>query len=312
MSNDSQETPVGSSSLESARPLIVVAGARGMLGTDLVRHLERARFRVTGLHRPEFDITNSDGVFSCFEDLGPRLVINCAAYTAVDRAEQESDLTFAANRDGPMHLADACRRLGIPLIHISTDYVFDGTAHQPYKESDAANPVGVYAESKWEGEQAIRARWEHHLIVRTAWLFGVKGNNFVKTILRLAKERDEIRVVDDQYGCPTWTRDLARALTAMTSQVLEKGRQIEWGTYHCCGAGQTSWHGFAERIVQEGRRRTDLKDVRVVPITTAEYPTPVKRPAWSVLDCSKIERVFKFVPRPWQMGLADMLEELFE
>jgi dTDP-4-dehydrorhamnose reductase len=280
-----------------------------MLGQDLQLCLERAAYHVQGFDLPELDITKSKEVLTCLNTTKPDVVINCAAYTAVDKAESEPAVTFAVNRDGSSNLAKTCRRLDIPLVHLSTDYVFDGRGQRPYREDDPANPLSVYGRSKWEGEEAIRARLPKHIIVRTSWLYGIHGKNFAKTILRLAKEQKELRVVSDQYGCPTWTGDLADALVAMAGQIHENPIPIPWGTYHFCGNGFTTWYDFAKAILKQGRLFENLRAVPVVPITTANYPTPAQRPKWSVLDCSKIKRAFNVQQRPWEEGLEAMLEE---
>jgi dTDP-4-dehydrorhamnose reductase len=197
------------------------------------------------------------------------------------------------------------------MIHLSTDYVFDGTARHPYREDDTANPLSVYGQSKWEGEEAVRSLLGEHLIIRTAWLFGVHGQNFVKTILRLARERDEVRVVADQYGSPTWTADLADALVEMTRLILISPHDIPWGTYHFCGAGQTTWHAFAQAILDEGGARETLRASRIIPISTADYPTVAARPSWSVLDCGKLLATFGIAPLPWRDGLAKLMEALY-
>lgn len=290
---------------------VLVVGSNGMLGRDLMSTLVQTEYTVFGLDIPQIDITRQHELSGVVRDLSPALIINCAAYTAVDKAEQETELAFSINRDGSANLATVCHDQGIPLIHISTDYVFDGTGRRPYRESDPASPIGVYGRSKWEGEEGVRDHLREHLIVRTAWLYGVQGNNFVKTILRLSGEKERIRVVADQFGCPTWARDLAEGLVRMATLISDDPASVQWGTYHFCGQGQTTWHGFAEAIIAEGRRREELKVQQVVPVTTAEYPTPAARPSWSVLDCRKLEENFGIVPRPWQTGLSEMMEELY-
>jgi dTDP-4-dehydrorhamnose reductase len=290
----------------------LVIGAYGMLGRDLVRSLELSEFTPMGWDLDHIDITRLASVRTKLQEASADVVINCAAYTAVDRAESEADLAFAVNRDGAAYLAEVCAAQQTPLIHISTDYVFDGEADRPYREDDPANPIGVYALSKWQGEQAVRERLAEHLIVRTAWLYGVYGDNFVKTILRLAREREELRVVADQRGCPTWAGDLAGALVSLIRRVVTDRVTVPWGTYHYCGAGETTWHGFATAIIALGRRSENLQVHRVAPITTADYPVPARRPPWSVLDCSKIAASFGITPRPWQIGLEDMMRQLEE
>jgi len=289
---------------------ILIIGHRGMLGTDLTERLRSQGFEVEGVDRDELDIAVPAEVFRCVETIRPRLVINCAAYTAVDRAESEPGAAFAVNRDGPAHIAAVCGRLNSPLIHISTDYVFDGRASAPYKEDDPVNPVSVYGRSKWEGEAAVRSRLQNHLIVRTAWLFGANGNSFVKTILRLAVERAELRIVSDQYGCPTWTGDLASALTALSGRVLDGARTVPWGTYHYCGRGAVSWYEFARAIVEASGSARGGKMPAVVPIATADYPLPARRPAWSVLDCGKMASEFGIEPVSWREGLAVVIGAL--
>ncbi|MDY0039250.1 MAG: dTDP-4-dehydrorhamnose reductase [Desulforhabdus sp.] len=289
---------------------VVVIGHKGMLGQDLMIRLEKARHEAIGLDIPDIDIAREGEAISCCRASKPDLIINCAAYTAVDKAEAEADLAFLVNREGVANLAKACKSQKIPLIHISTDYVFDGKSIHPYREDDPVNPLGVYGRSKWEGEQAVRSILDRHVIVRTAWLFGIHGHNFVKTILRLARENETIRVVADQFGCPTWTYDLADGLVRIAEHIADAGNKEPWGTYHFCGKGRTSWHGFAEAIVDEARQREQLKVRDVIPITTADYPTPAVRPAWSVLDCHKIEEAFGIVPSNWRDVLSAMMLEL--
>lgn len=292
-------------------PKILVIGSQGMLARDLLARIDPGEFLSVGLDLPDIDITSFPALHSSVEAVSPHLIVNCAAYTAVDKAESEPEIAFAVNRDGCKNLADLCRHMCIPLIHISTDYVFDGGAARPYREDAPPNPLGVYGRSKLDGETAIRSRWPEHLIVRTAWLYGRHGNNFVKTMLRLGNERKEVRVVADQHGCPTWTGDLAVGLISMARKVLKQRSNVEWGTYHLCGAGQTTWYEFAQCIMDEGRRFNLVTNVvRVTPIRTVEYPTPVQRPVWSVLDCQKLSSTFGISPRPWKMGLRDMMMEL--
>jgi dTDP-4-dehydrorhamnose reductase len=238
------------------------------------------------------------------------MVVNAAAYTAVDQAESESELAFAVNRDGPAFLASACAERKIPLIHISTDYVFDGEKEGPYLETDPLSPLGVYGKSKAAGEMEVRERLAQHLILRTAWLYGVQGGNFVKTMLRLGRERDVIQVVADQYGCPTYAADLSEAILKIAAQLIG-GKKAAWGIYHYCGKGVTSWHGFAEAILNLAKEHIQLKVKRIEAITTAEYPTPAKRPANSTLDCSLFESRFGFAPRPWNESLTRMLYQIF-
>ncbi len=288
---------------------LLVLGSLGMLGRDLVERIRQDGMRATGLDMPGIDITKAVETEDLIGSIAPDVVINCAAYTAVDKAEIEIEAAYAVNRDGAANIARACNRLRIPLIHISTDYVFDGSAKRAYREDDAANPISIYGRSKWEGEEAIRSALNEHLIVRTSWLFGSHGNNFVKTILRLAREREELRIVADQHGCPTWTGDLSKALAQISKQILEDEISARWGTYHFCGEGETTWYGFTQAIIEEERQREKLKAARIVPISTTEYPLPAKRPQRSALDCAKIKSAFGIAPAPWRKGLVKVLQE---
>jgi dTDP-4-dehydrorhamnose reductase len=236
----------------------------------------------------------------------PDLVINAAAYTAVDQAEQEPDAAFAINRDGPAALAEACAKIGAPLLHLSTDYVFDGMKAGPYCEDDPVNPLSVYGASKEAGERAIRARLPDHLILRSSWVYAPEGRNFVRTMLRLARECEEVRVVDDQRGSPTAAADIAGALIAAAGRILAGGR--DFGTFHFCGQGATSWHGFAQAIfeVSQGRRP------RLLAVPSSAYPTPALRPANSVLDCGKFRRSYGISARPWRESLVQCLAEIEE
>ena len=289
---------------------IVVIGSAGMLGSDLVGALQSAGLKTVELRRPRIDITRPESVRAALGALSaPGVVINCAAYTAVDLAESEPDKAFAANRDGPENLAAECSRLGIPLIHVSTDYVFDGRSRVPYREDDPVNPMNVYGRSKLQGEEAVRSKLSEHLIVRTSWLYGAKGKNFVKTILKLGCERDELKVVCDQHGRPTWTFDLAGCLLRMARRVLTDPRNAGWGTYHFCGKGAATWYEFASAILKEAEQR-GRKVAKVSPGSSSEYPTAAARPVYSVLDCAKIEAAFDVAPPFWQKSLALLMEEL--
>jgi len=294
---------------------LLVTGAGGQLATELVR--QAGDCQIVALTQTEFDITDAAAVFRVVEKIAPDAVVNAAAHTAVDRAESEVEIAFAANRDGPAHLAAACAAYAIPLLHVSTDYVFDGTKAGAYTEEDPPGPgsLGVYGQSKAAGEAAVRAVLPEHIILRTSWVFSAHGNNFVKTILRLAGERDELRVVADQYGCPTAASDLAAAILAMLPLVVAHGGR--WGTYHFCQPEATTWHEFAEAIIDQARivdqtriAGAQLRVKNIVPITTADYPTPARRPANSALDCTKLKSVFGIQPRPWRVSLHEVIQEL--
>lgn len=289
---------------------VLVIGSNGQLGWELCRSGQERGFDIAALDLPEFDITDSTEVKKAVSQANVSLVINAAAYTAVDKAESESALAFAVNRDGPAYVASSCTELGIPLIHISTDYVFDGNKKGAYSEIDPVTPLGVYGKSKAAGEMEVKGYLHEHIILRTAWLYGMHGHNFVKIMLRLGREKETLRVVDDQYGCPTYAADLAEAILAIAAQINEGGN-ILWGTYHYCGQGVTTWRGFAEKIFNLASEHYSLMVKKVVPITTAEYPTPAKRPINSVLDCSLITKHFDIRPRLWQESLADMLNRYY-
>ncbi len=288
---------------------ILVTGANGQVGWELSSRSGQEGLDITALNRAALDITDQTAVRKEIKRHSLSLVVNAAAYTGVDRAESEPELAFAVNRDGPAYLASACAEAKIPLVYISTDYVFDGQKKSPYLETDPISPLGVYGNSKAAGEMEVRKRLDKHLIIRTSWVYGVHGRNFVKTMLRLGQARDVIGVVTDQYGCPTYAADLAETILKIAAQLV-KGEQIIWGTYHYCGKGVTSWYGFAEAILELAREYLALKVKQVEPISTAEYHTSAKRPANSVLDCSLIRNRFGITPKPWQESLARMLQQV--
>jgi dTDP-4-dehydrorhamnose reductase len=288
---------------------ILIFGAGGQVGSEVCRATWPSRYVVLPFDRKAVDITKSAVVGEVLRRERADLVINLAAYTAVDRAESEPEAAWAANCAGAAHLAAACEEAAAALLHLSTDYVFNGRKAGPYQEEDAVDPLGVYGRSKEAGERAVRAALAHHVILRTAWVFGASGANFVKTMLRLAGERPVLRVVADQRGCPTAAADIAAALIAITGSV-ESG-DARWGTYHFVGDVPISWHGFAEAIF-------DLADPRlasrpnVEPIATDQYPTPAQRPMNSVLDCRKIEEIFGISSPSWRASLAAVVRELLD
>jgi dTDP-4-dehydrorhamnose reductase len=288
---------------------LLVPGAGGQVGRELSRLAWPADYRVATFDRAEVDITRKDAVTAAFDRERPDIVINAAAYTAVDRAESEPDAAWAGNRAGPGHLAAACRAANIPLIHISTDYVFDGSKQGPYREADPVDPLGVYGRSKEAGDRAVREALPEHVILRTAWVYSAHGHNFVKTMLRVAAERPVLRVVADQIGSPTSAADIAGAIAAIVRRVAAGDRH--WGTYHFAGGGAVTWHGFAEAIFELAAPWRGAPP-KVEAIATADYPTPARRPANSVLDCRHIGEVFGIVPRPWREALAEVIGELYE
>ncbi len=283
---------------------ILITGAGGQVGSalaDAPSALERV-----ALPQEALDITNLAEIDAVFDREAPALVINAAAYTQVDRAEHEAELAFAINRDGVADLAHACRARDIPLLHLSTDYVFDGTKQGAWVESDPVAPLGVYGESKAEGEAVLHRLWPKHVILRTSWVFSATGNNFVKTMLRLGRERDELGVVDDQRGCPTSARSIAAVLLEISQRLLA-GENIEWGTYHYCNSPPTTWYAFAREIFA---RAGGFESLRLNPIGTADYPTPARRPQNSLLDCSRIEQSLGITPADWREELDAVLAAL--
>jgi dTDP-4-dehydrorhamnose reductase len=287
---------------------LLVLGAGGQVGHELYRLAWPAGYSITAFDRSGVDIAQREAVFAAVVRERPDIVINAAAYTAVDRAESEPDIAWASNCTGPANLAAVCRDVGIPLIHLSTDYVFDGSKAGAYREDDPVKPLGVYGKSKEAGDQAVRGALAHHVILRTAWVYSGHGHNFVKTMLRLAGERPVLRVVADQIGSPTSAGDIAAAIAAIVQQ-LDAGNS-SWGTYHFAGGGAVSWHGFAQAIFELAfpwRGPPPLVEA----ITTADYPTPARRPANSVLDCRRIGEAFRIVPRPWREALAEVIAELY-
>ncbi|MEC4813520.1 MAG: dTDP-4-dehydrorhamnose reductase [Scytonema sp. PMC 1069.18] len=286
---------------------ILLIGSNGQVGTELQKILSPYG-NLIAVARPTVDLTQPDTLRSAIADTQPQIIINAAAYTAVDKAESEEELANAINAIAPGILAEEAKKLGAFLIHISTDYVFDGNNSHPYKETDSTNPLSIYGKTKLLGEQAIQTACDRYLILRTAWVYGQFGkSNFVKTMLRLGAEREEIRVVTDKIGSPTWARDIAEAIAQMipllTSHIV--------GTYHYTNSGIASWYDFAIAIFEEAQQLGfPLKVQRIVPITTTEYPTPARRPSYSVLSCAKISAVLKTYPPHWRQALRQMLKEV--
>jgi dTDP-4-dehydrorhamnose reductase len=286
---------------------VLIFGSGGQLGFELMRARWPEGLAPVGLARGACDIADPDAVRRAFDTATPVLAVNAAAYTAVDKAETETEAAFRVNRDGPAALGAACAERGIPLIHVSTDYVFDGSADHAYRESDPVAPLGVYGRSKLAGEEALAAALGQHVTLRTAWVFGAQGNNFVKTMLRLGTTRDAMRVVADQRGCPTPAEGLAAGIAQVAGAIQAgKGR---WGVYHLAGDEPVTWHEFATAIFGQMAARTGRAPA-VTPISSAEYPTPVRRPANSVLDCAKIGQDYGVAPPSWRTGLDRMLDEL--
>ncbi|QJD30499.1 dTDP-4-dehydrorhamnose reductase [Methylococcus geothermalis] len=296
---------------------ILVVGRAGQLAWELRRTL--ACFgEVVALDRhsePAIDLAEPGAVAAVVRAVRPDLIVNAAAYTAVDRAEQEPELAWKVNAEAPSVLAAEAARLGVGLIHYSTDYVFPGDGAVPYREDDPVGPRNVYGRSKLAGEQAIAESGAAHVILRTAWVYGVRGQNFMKTMLRLMAERALVRVIDDQRGAPTWVRMIAEATAILVARSLRAGLADlsgSSGVYHLTCSGQTSWYGFACAIREQAVAAGLLPDTaaRVEPIPTSEYPTPAQRPAYSVLDLSKLEERFGIAPPDWRHALELCLADL--
>jgi dTDP-4-dehydrorhamnose reductase len=286
---------------------LLLIGKIGQVGYELRRTLAPLA-QVTAVDFPEIDLTNGDSIRKWVRDTKPAVIINAAAYTTVDKAESESELAMKINGIAPGILADEAKKLGALLVHYSTDYIFDGTKTNPYVETDAPNPLGSYGRSKLAGDQAVITAGGKHLIFRLCWVYGARGQNFMLTMTRLAREREKLRVVNDQIGCPTWSRMIAETTTLALRQALAASDPAaHTGVYHLASSGTTSWHGFAQAIINlmpaDGKKCTQVE-----PITSAEYPTPTKRPAYSVLGCDKLERTFGLRLPNWHDSLKHVLE----
>ncbi len=291
---------------------ILLTGINGQVGHALLPKL--AAYQVVALSRHELDLSNQDEIRRVVSGIKPNLIINPAAYTAVDKAESEPELAYAINAEAAQILAEEAAKLGAALIHFSTDYVYDGAKASPYLESDAVNPVGIYAKSKLAGEDAIRAVGLPHLILRTSWVYGATGKNFLKTILRLAAERDSLRIVAYQIGAPTSSESIANAALKLVEH-WQTAQENQSGIYHLTNAGETSWHGFSCEIVNEYNSlgiepalKTSMENIAA--IATADYPTPAARPANSRLDNTKLKQTFGIALPTWQQALHDVMQAL--
>ena len=284
---------------------VLITGCYGQVGLCLVEQLT-GQAELLAVDRDLLDITDKISVYKVVTEFKPDVIINAAAHTAVDKAEDEVELSYAINCDGPKYLAEAAERAGAVMIHISTDYVFAGTKDGLYVESDATDPQGVYGKSKLAGEQAVIEACSKHIILRTAWVFGEHGNNFVKTMLRLAIDREALSIVGDQFGGPTCADDIARALVTIASQIVE-GNVVEYGVYHFSGTPHVSWYEFAQAIFEQAVEQGLLVNApQLNSITTADYLTPAKRPANSKLDTRKIEQAFNIQASDWRSALVDL------
>lgn len=291
---------------DKLRPILIM-GAGGQLGQELLALTRARETSIIGLTRSQCDIADESMVQRMLDQLNPAVVINAAAYTAVDRAESEEATAFRANAQGPDILARETARRDVPLIHISTDYVFDGEKAAPYIESDPVNPLGVYGRSKLAGEECVRSGNARHVILRTAWVYGAYGHNFLKTILRLAGERDVLNIVGDQIGSPTASLDLAEAVLTAATQA-QSGAPV-WGTYHFCGTGVTNWHEFAQEIVAMQAPLTH-RSPDMHKITTADYPTPARRPMNSALSSEKFVQTFAYRAAHWRERTSQIVRAL--
>jgi dTDP-4-dehydrorhamnose reductase len=292
---------------------ILLTGTSGQVGWELVRTLLPLG-EVIEVNRDQADLADLKSLQAITHQHKPDVIVNSAAYTAVDKAETEKELAFLINAEAPGALAEEAKKIGALLLHYSTDYVFDGTKNTPYTEDDATNPVNVYGQSKLAGEQAIQSVAGDHLILRTSWVYTNRGNNFLKTILRLAKEREELKIVADQIGAPTWARLIAETTAHIVKQAMleRQNSSFNSGTYHLTSTGETSWHGFAEKIVSIVREqgKQSLKNRAIHPIPTTDYPLPAKRPANSRLFVHKLERRFGLIMPTWDNSLRLCLQDI--
>ncbi len=289
------------------KPRVLLIGRIGQVGWELRRCLAPLG-EITAVDFPDIDLCRADSIRKWVRETKPQAVINAAAYTAVDKAETENERANLINGVAPGILAEEARQCGAVMVHYSTDYVFDGTKSEPYIETDAPNPLGAYGRSKLLGDESVRAAGGAHLIFRLCWVYGARGQNFMLTMMRLAREREKLRVVHDQFGCPTWSRMIAEATGLALARVLSaKDPSTFSGTYHLAASGATNWHGFAKAIID--LMPAEAKKCREVePISTSEYPLPAKRPAYSVLSCAKLERVFGLRLPDWSESLRQVVE----
>lgn len=294
---------------------ILLIGKNGQVGWELERTLALLG-KVIAIDRKVVDLAKPDTIVAAVREMKPDIIVNAAAYTAVDKAESEPDLAMAINGIAPGIMAEEARRLNALLIHYSTDYVFDGAKNGAYTEQDVPNPQSIYGKTKLAGEQAVQAVNGSYIILRTSWVYGGRGKNFLRTILRLAQERDELRIVDDQLGAPTWSRMIAEATAQILSQVFsplihDPSRLTELsGVYHLTSAGQTSWFGFASAIVEHAIHQGEGFSPRMLPIPTTEYPLPAARPQNSVISNDKLQNAFGLSLPDWQAALGLCLDEM--
>lgn len=292
---------------------ILLLGSQGQVGQELQPILAPLG-NLTALARSELDLTQVLELRAQIQRLQPDVIVNAAAYTAVDQAETDRETARLVNDVAPTVMAEEAQKVGAQLIHLSTDYVFDGQKGCPYLETDVTNPIGVYGQTKCAGEHGVIEACDRHIILRTAWVYGAKGpRNFAKTMLRLGQDREELRVVADQIGTPTWTKDIAEAIASFLKISQTQPGSVPSGVYHFTNSGAASWYDFAIAIFEEARcLGVPLKVSRVLPITTADYPTPAQRPAYSVLSWQKTSQVLGYCAPHWRASLRAMLQELLD
>ncbi|HEY3431904.1 MAG TPA: dTDP-4-dehydrorhamnose reductase [Rhodocyclaceae bacterium] len=298
--------------MSKAIPRLLILGKNGQLGWELQRAVAPLG-EVTAWDRNSADLSRPETLAAQIDALRPGIILNAAAYTAVDKAEAEPELARRINSEAPKALAEVAEKIGARLIHYSTDYVFSGEQATPYRETDPTGPNCVYGSSKLAGEQAVLAAGANHFVFRTCWVYGRHGGNFLKTILRLAKERKELRVVADQVGAPTPAALIADVSAQVIARCLHQGNAIKGGLYHLSAAGHTSWHGFASTIVEQAIAAgipLALATSNIAAITTAEYPLPANRPANSRLDCSRLENDFQLTLPDWRLPLTNILSDI--
>ena len=287
---------------------ILVTGANGQVGSEIIRLFATTGHEIIAFTRKELDCTSVNAVSSALSIIQPQLIINAAAYTAVDKAEDEAHLAYLINADFVQQLAFYCAQKQIPLIHLSTDYVFDGSKAGSYSEIDTPNPQGIYAKSKFAGEQAIVSQLNEHIILRVSWVFGVYGNNFVKTILNLASSKNELKIVADQWGKPTPARDIARVLLEVVEKI-SKSSFNDWGVYHYAGEGVTNWYEFSRVFIDLAKEKgANMAVTHLTPIKSEEYITKAVRPKNSVLDTTKIKRTFNISCHNWREYLPEVVK----
>ncbi len=306
--------------MPTAKTRVLLTGVLGQVGGDLLPLLQMF-CEVIPTDLPELDLTDTDAIRRLVREVRPQWIINPAAYTAVDKSESEPELAYALNAGVPRVLGELGVELGIPVIHFSTDYVYDGSGTRPWVESDPTGPLGVYGASKLAGDQALAASGAAHLIFRTSWVYGSRGKNFLLTILRLAQEKEELRIIDDQHGAPTWSRELARMVVHVMKRILEssagtgssamEGVRAVQGVYHAVNSGETTWFGFAGEFLRVfAEARPEVKLARLLPIPTSAYPTPARRPSNSRLNCRRLIEVFGYTMPAWQDSSAAVVDEV--